>query len=149
MRHCLALLIPAQQQIALDDQPPQIVGFPYENLVNRRFGGPVIAQHVRSQREPQSALGGCKPSINSSLKVDLRLICAQYLQRYNTYTKVIVFYRRIRELSRYDIKSNSIQSLRILGVRIKRLNIRPPCILSVILCARIGRRSYASFPSKE
>ncbi len=43
--HDIATLIPAQQQITLDDQPPQIMTLPRKDLINRRFGGPIVAQH--------------------------------------------------------------------------------------------------------
>ena len=139
----MALLIPAQQQIALDGQPPQTVGLPHQNLVNRHFCGPVVAQQKSSQREPQPALGGCKPGINSRLKVDLRLICARCLQRCDTWTKVIVFRRRCHRLPRYNNESNSILSLRIVGVRIKRLIIRHQANLYSVCHTLRSNRSEA------
>ena len=80
VRHRLTLLIPTQQQIALADQTPQTMRLPNQNLVNRRFGSSVVAQHQRGQREPKPALGHRKTGINSRMKVNLLLICARCLQ---------------------------------------------------------------------
>ncbi len=51
----------------------------------------------------------------------LRLICAGRPQRCDARTKVIVFRRRYHGLPRYDSEFNSVRSLRIVCVRIKRL----------------------------